>query len=70
MKAFVYYNTITKMTSCFPEPQTGFGKLLQIIEAIETNEPITENWKGNGVDLNEVFYMNASYFKVKLKRIN
>ena len=70
MKVFVYYSPITKTTSCFPEPQTGFGTLLQTIEATETNEPITEKWQGNGIEIDEVFYMNASHFKVKLKRIN
>jgi hypothetical protein len=60
MKVYVYFNPVTDTTTCYSDELTRHTgiHLIQIIEAEETTLPITENWKGNGVEVGEVFVCN------------
>lgn len=59
MTIYVYtYDDAPRDTYCMTTIDPN-GDLLQVIEAEPTKLPITENFKGEGVEIGEVFSCNS-----------
>jgi len=65
MKVYVYIrNSLADLTICYLDEPSRIPDTGQIIEAEETDLPITTNWKGVGIAIGEVFHCNDSLSKV------
>jgi len=62
MKVYVYIrNSLANSVVCYLSKPSRIPDTAQIIEAEETDLPITTNWKGVGIAIGEVFHCNDSF---------